>query len=128
MFSTNSETERKEREVLGINSMILLGCNMLQVTVAKSREEGTGNILYWGRGNDNGMDGGIDSSREEEKKGGAHLALHLLKKNLWGQPIRGWATPLSSHLDRKSCTTRQPLCPCSMSTRAHKETREQQKN
>lgn len=42
------------------------------------------------------MDGGIYSSRDEEEKGGGHLALHLLKKNLWGQPIRGRVTPLSS--------------------------------
>lgn len=42
--------------------------------------------------------------REEERndgrkgRGGGHLTLHLLEKNLWGQPIKGWVTPLSSQL------------------------------
>lgn len=30
--------------------------------------------------------------------GGGNLPLNLCKKNLWGQPIRGWVTPLSSRL------------------------------
>lgn len=50
----------------------------------------------------------------EEREGGGYLALHLLEKNLWGQPIRGRVTPLSLQLASKSCATRQPTCHCSM--------------
>ena len=56
--------------------------------------------------------GGREGGREGGRDGGGHLALHLLGKNLWGQPIRGWVTPLSSQLASKSCATRQPTCLC----------------
>lgn len=108
--------------------MILQCCKVLQATVAESGEEGRGSGLHEKGGNGNGMDGGIYCSRDEEEKGGGHLALHLLKKNLWGQPIRGRVTPLSSQLACKSCATRQPTCLCSMNTWPHKETHEQENN
>lgn len=59
-----------------------------------------------------GMEECTLGGREGGRDGGGHLALHLLGKNLWGQPIRGWVTPLSSQLASKSCATRQPTCLC----------------
>lgn len=116
VFSANSEAAREEREVSRIESMILQCCNVPQATAAERGREGRSCSPYWSRRIDYGRDGGMYSGREggRKGKGRGHLALHLLEKNLWGQPIRGWVTPLSSQLASKSCATRQPTCLCSM--------------
>lgn len=125
VFGANSEAERGEREVWRIEGMILQCCNVPQVTVAGRGREGRSCSPYWSRRIDYGRDGGMHSRRERGRKGGGHLSLHLLEKNLWGQPIRGWVTPLSSQQASKSCATRQPTCLCSMNVWAHTPAHEQ---
>lgn len=98
MFSTDWEAEREEREVLRIESMILQCCNMPQVTAAESGVEGREGVVVYIEAAELIIGGMEECSRKGEREGVGHLALHLLEKNLWGQPIRGWVTPLSSQL------------------------------
>ena len=116
MFSAKSEAEREEMGVLGIEGMILECCNVPQVAAAARGGRGVEVQIEAGGLIMGGMEECTLGEREEGKgrERGGHLALHLLEKNLWGQPIRGWVTPLSSQLASKSCATRQPTCLCSM--------------
>lgn len=66
----------------------------------------------------------MNSSRGEKENKGRRWALevqHLLRENLRGQPIRRWATLLSSQLACKSFPTRQATCLSPMNKRVHQE-------
>lgn len=57
-------------------------------------------VVFRSRRIDYGQDGGMHSRAGWGGRGGGggNLPLNLCEKNLWGQPIRGWVTPLSSRL------------------------------
>lgn len=118
MFSANSEADRDERDGEGGVKNRKHDLAVLQCAESNCGREREGVEVHIEAGGliVGGMEECTLGGREgkERKTGGGHLALHLLGKHLWGQPIRGWVTPLSSQLASKSCATRQPTCLCSM--------------
>lgn len=59
--------------------------------------EGRG-VVFRSRRIDYGRDGGMHCRAGGGRGGGGNLPLNLCEKILWGQPIRGWVTLLSSRL------------------------------